>query len=123
MEKVREAVEFVKGCMEKKPFPEFDLPLIAEASAGCTFGNLEEYAETPIPRPLPPFRGRGEKLAEGGFAPFTPADGERGCGPANEGRGFAPADGERGFAPVDEGGDPEHGYFGTGDSEQYVQRG
>ena len=123
-EKVREAVAFVKGCMEEKPFPEFDLPLIAEASAGCTFGNLEEYAESHIPQPLNPtqlptgelcpFRGRGEKLAEGGFAPFTPADGERGCGPANEGRGFA---------PVDEGGDPEHGYFGTGDPEQHVQRG
>ena len=105
-EKVREAVKFVKGCMEEKPFPEFDLPLIAEASAGCTFGNLEEYVETPIPRPLNPtqlptgelcpFRGRGEKLAEGGFAPFT---------------------------PVDEGGDPEHGYFRSGDSEQHVQRG
>jgi DNA polymerase-1 len=28
--------------MEEQPFPEFDLPLIAEASAGVTFGTMEE---------------------------------------------------------------------------------
>ena len=44
-ERVGEAVDFVKACMEERPFPEFDLPLIAEASAGSTFGNLEDYAE------------------------------------------------------------------------------
>ena len=31
--------------MEEKPFPEFDLPLIAEASAGPTFGMMEELEE------------------------------------------------------------------------------
>lgn len=41
-EKLDEAVGFVKECMEAQPFPEFDLPLIAEASAGPTFGTLEE---------------------------------------------------------------------------------
>lgn len=41
-EKLNEAVQFIRECMEKQPFPEFDLPLIAEASAGETFGNLEE---------------------------------------------------------------------------------
>jgi DNA polymerase-1 len=25
---------FIRACMDEKPFPEFDLPLIAEASAG-----------------------------------------------------------------------------------------
>lgn len=37
-----ETVTFIKSCMEQQPFPEFDLPLVAEASAGETFGNLEE---------------------------------------------------------------------------------
>lgn len=41
-EKLNEAVNFIRKCMEKQPFPEFDLPLVAEASAGETFGNLEE---------------------------------------------------------------------------------
>lgn len=41
-ERLAEAVEFIRECMEKQPFPEFDLPLVAEASAGETFGNLEE---------------------------------------------------------------------------------
>ena len=37
-----EAVSYIKACMEPRPFPEFDLPLVAEASAGPTFGTLEE---------------------------------------------------------------------------------
>ena len=37
-----ESVNFIRKCMEKQPFSEFDLPLVAEASAGETFGNLEE---------------------------------------------------------------------------------
>jgi DNA-directed DNA polymerase len=41
-EKLYEAVRFIREYMEKQPFPEFDLPLVAEASAGETFGNLEE---------------------------------------------------------------------------------
>ena len=40
--KLDEAVAFIRECMEKQPFPEFDLPLIAEASAGHTFGTMEE---------------------------------------------------------------------------------
>ena len=40
--KLDEAVVFIRQCMEKQPFPEFDLPLIAEASAGRTFGTMEE---------------------------------------------------------------------------------
>jgi len=39
---LNEAVNFIRKCMEKQPFPEFDLPLVAEASAGESFGNLEE---------------------------------------------------------------------------------
>lgn len=41
-EKLNEAVIFIRECMEQQPFPEFDLPLVAEASAGESFGNLEE---------------------------------------------------------------------------------
>lgn len=41
-ERLSETVEFIRECMEKQPFPDFDLPLVAEASAGESFGNLEE---------------------------------------------------------------------------------
>lgn len=41
-DKLKEAVDFIEKCMEEKPFPEFDLPLIAEASAGKSFGAMEE---------------------------------------------------------------------------------
>lgn len=41
-ERLSEAVDFIRECMEQQPFPEFDLPLVAEASAGESFGNLEE---------------------------------------------------------------------------------
>lgn len=41
-ERLSDAVSFIKACMEEQPFPEFDLPLIAEAVAGETFGTMEE---------------------------------------------------------------------------------
>ena len=37
-----EAVRFIRECMEQPPFPAFDLPLVAEASFGRDFGNMEE---------------------------------------------------------------------------------
>lgn len=40
-----EAVSYIKACMEPQPFPEFDLPLKAEASAGRTFGTMEELED------------------------------------------------------------------------------
>ncbi len=43
--RLSEAVTFIRVCMEEKPFPEFDLPLIAEASAGLTFGMMEELED------------------------------------------------------------------------------
>ena len=43
-ERMDEAIVFIKSCMEEQPFPEFDLPLIAEASAGRSFGEMEEFA-------------------------------------------------------------------------------
>lgn len=44
-DKLFEAVCFIKECMEEQPFPEFDLPLVAEASAGETFGTMEELED------------------------------------------------------------------------------
>ena len=44
-DKVNEAVEFIKICMEEQPFPEFDLPLVAEAAVGRNFGEMEEMEE------------------------------------------------------------------------------
>ena len=41
-DKLTEAVTYIKKCMEEKPFREFDLPLIAEASYGKSFGAMEE---------------------------------------------------------------------------------
>lgn len=41
-EKLDEAVAFIRSCMKPMPFPEFNLPLVAEASAGRTFGTMEE---------------------------------------------------------------------------------
>jgi DNA polymerase I len=39
-EKLNEAVMFIKQCMEVQPFPEFDVPIVAEAAYGTDFGNL-----------------------------------------------------------------------------------
>jgi len=44
-DKLSEAVVFIKNCMEEKPFPEFDLPLVAEASAGESFGAMEDLED------------------------------------------------------------------------------
>lgn len=42
--KLDEAVTFVKDCMEAQPFPEMDVPIIAEATYGHDFGKLEELS-------------------------------------------------------------------------------
>ena len=41
-ERLSEAVEFVKKCMEAQPFEDFDIPLMAEAAVGTRFGSLKE---------------------------------------------------------------------------------
>jgi DNA polymerase-1 len=41
-DKVNDAVRFIKECMEAKPFPEFDVPIVAEAAGGASFGDLKE---------------------------------------------------------------------------------
>ncbi len=42
-EKVPEVARFVKACMEAQPFEDFDVPIVAEASVGVRFGEMEEY--------------------------------------------------------------------------------
>ena len=44
-EKLDEAIRFVKTCMEKQPYPEFDVPIVAEASVGPRFGKMEELED------------------------------------------------------------------------------
>ena len=41
-ERLAEAVAFIQDCMDAKPFPELDVPLVAEASWGYDFGHMEE---------------------------------------------------------------------------------
>ena len=44
-DKVDEAVVFIKECMETQPFPEFDIPIVAEASVGRNFGEMKEMED------------------------------------------------------------------------------
>jgi DNA polymerase-1 len=41
-DKVDEAAEYIKSCMEQQPFPTFDVPLVAEGAKGYKFGEMEE---------------------------------------------------------------------------------
>lgn len=40
--RVPEAVSFIKAQMEQQPFPEFDVPIVAEAAVGLRFGEMKE---------------------------------------------------------------------------------
>lgn len=44
-DKADEAVVFIKECMETQPFPEFDVPIVAEASLGRNFGEMKEMED------------------------------------------------------------------------------
>ena len=41
-DKVDDAIQFIKACMETQPFPGFDVPIVAEAAVGSNFGELKE---------------------------------------------------------------------------------
>jgi DNA polymerase I len=41
-DKMNEAVAFIRACMEAQPFPEFDVPIIAEAACGPDFGHMRD---------------------------------------------------------------------------------
>ena len=49
--RINEAVDFIKRCMEEKPFPDFDVPLVAEGAAGKTFGTLKGLEGGKLPQP------------------------------------------------------------------------
>lgn len=51
-DKVSEAVNFVKKCMEQQPFEAFDVPIIAEAEVGKTFGTLSELENETLLLPI-----------------------------------------------------------------------
>ena len=42
---LKEAVLFIKTCMETQPFEAFSVPIVAEAAAGKRFGELQELEE------------------------------------------------------------------------------
>lgn len=44
-DKLKEAASFIKKCMEERPFEDFDVPLVAEAAAGKTFGTLKDLED------------------------------------------------------------------------------
>lgn len=44
-ERLVEAKNFVKECMEQQPYPDFDVPIVAEASAGHSFGAMKEWED------------------------------------------------------------------------------
>ena len=45
-ERVAEAVSFIKACMETQPFPEYDVPIVADAAVGQRYGELKEMEGT-----------------------------------------------------------------------------
>ena len=44
-DKVREAADFIRGCMEAKPFEDFDIPLKVELSMGNNYGEMKELED------------------------------------------------------------------------------
>ena len=42
VEKLPEAVAFIQACMDAQPFPEMDVPIVAEAAYGPDFGHMKE---------------------------------------------------------------------------------
>ncbi len=47
-DKLQEAMLFVKECMEAQPYPEFDVPIVAEAAAGHSFGAMTEWEDLDV---------------------------------------------------------------------------
>ena len=42
-ERLTEAVAFIQDCMDAQPFPEMDVPIVAEAAYGTDFGHMAEW--------------------------------------------------------------------------------
>lgn len=45
-ERLYHAANFVRACMEKQPFPAFDIPIISEASYGTRFGRMADINDS-----------------------------------------------------------------------------
>lgn len=45
LDKVPEAISFVKSCMETQPFDEFDIPIVADVAVGERFGEMKEVTD------------------------------------------------------------------------------
>ncbi|GHU73378.1 hypothetical protein AGMMS49992_11740 [Clostridia bacterium] len=43
VDRIPEAASFIKRCMEIQPFPEFDVPIVAEVAVGNRFGEMKDY--------------------------------------------------------------------------------
>jgi DNA polymerase-1 len=41
-DRLHDAVAFIRECMDAQPFPEMDVPIVAEAAYGTNFGHMEE---------------------------------------------------------------------------------
>lgn len=58
--KLNEAVNFIKKCMEEKPFLAFDVPLVAEGAVGKTFGTLKDFEGGKLPQPSASHRSQSD---------------------------------------------------------------
>lgn len=44
-ERLREAVTYIQTCMDAQPFPEMDVPIVAEAAYGPDFGHMADWSD------------------------------------------------------------------------------
>lgn len=42
-DRLEEAIAFIQDCMDSQPFPEMDVPIVAEAAYGTDFGHMAEW--------------------------------------------------------------------------------
>ena len=44
-ERLKEAVIYIQTCMDAQPFPEMDVPIVAEAACGPDFGHMADWSD------------------------------------------------------------------------------
>ena len=44
-ERLQEAVTYIQTCMDAQPFPEMDVPIVAEAAYGPDFGHMTDWSD------------------------------------------------------------------------------
>lgn len=42
-DRLKEAVDYIQGCMDAQPYPEMDVPIVAEAAYGPDFGHMADW--------------------------------------------------------------------------------